>query len=382
MVPALISPSTQSNDMRNMTQVKKILIVEDELIPAYDLCDNVERLGYQVTGIVDTGEGAIAQVRENPPNLILMDIKLRGGMSGIEAAAQIQDDDIPVVYLTAFSDDAILKQAALTAPYGYLTKPAKLEDIRATIAIALSKHEEDAKLRTLLAEEKRLNELKSYFLATVAHDLRTPLTSVLISLDLLQRYDEQLTAAKRSNYFERIHTVIKKMAQQIEELLLAHQAESGKLGFNPVPIDLVQFCHNLIADFQTATSDKCQISFTCEGDCTQLKLDPILLGHILNNLLSNAIKYSPAGTSISINLLCEPARITFRIQDQGIGIPPTYLEKLFQPFERAANVGNIKGSGIGLYIVKQAVERHQGNISVESQVGVGTTFAIILPAIK
>lgn len=365
-----------------MIKVNKILIVEDELIPAYDLSDNLEHLKYTVTGIVDTGEAAIEQVRKNPPDLILMDIKLRGEMSGIEVVAQIRDYDIPVIYLTAFSDDETLKQAALTGAYGYLTKPVKPEDLRATIAISLSKHEQDAQVRAILAEEKRLNEMKSQFVAMVAHDLRTPLTSILTSLDLIQRYNEKLSEAKKSKHFGQIQTTIKGMTEQLEELLTANQAESGKLSFNPEPLDAVAFCQELLEGFKISATHQCKLCFKSQGYGTQLNLDRTLLRQILNNLLSNAIKYSPQGGIISLNLTCEPDRATFCIQDQGIGMPPEYLAKLFQPFERAANVGSIKGTGIGLYIVKQTVERHQGKISVESQVGVGTTFTITLPSIN
>lgn len=363
-----------------MTPVKKILIVEDELIPAYDLSENLEYLGYSVTEIVDTGEAAIQHVRENTPDLILMDIKLKGEISGIQAAARIREcDDIPIIYLTAYSDEATLAQAALTSPYGYLTKPIKPEDLRATLAIALSKHEEDAKVRTILNEEKRLNELKSRFLATVAHDLRTPLTHLLISLDLLQHYDERLSDAKKSKHFGQMQAAIKTMTEQLEELLTVNQAESGKLPFNPEPLDAIDFCQNVLESFQASAADKCQLHFSSQGDCTQINVDRSLLQHIVNNLLSNAIKYSPPGSTVNFTLTCEPHHCILNIDDQGIGIPPEYLNKLFEPFERAANVNNIKGTGIGLYIVKQAVERHQGNISVESQVGKGTTFTITLP---
>lgn len=364
-----------------MTPVKKILIVEDELIPAYDLSDNLEHLGYSVTAIVDTGEAAIEQVQENPPDLILMDIKLRGDMSGIEAAANIRQYNIPIIYLTAYSDDVTLGQAGLTAPYGYLTKPAKPEDIRTTLVIALCKHEEDTQVRAILNQEKRLNELKSCFLATVAHDLRTPLTSIVMSLDLLQRYDQKLSEAKKSKHFTQIETAIKSMTGQIEELLATYQADSNKLPFNPAPINAIAFCRELIESFQTTATGKCQLSFTSQGDGIQMNLDKTLLQHILNNLLSNAIKYSPQGGTVSLNLTCEPEQAIFHIQDQGLGMPPEYLTKLFQPFERAANVSNIKGTGIGLYIVKQAVERHQGKIRVESQVGFGTTVTVVLPSL-
>ncbi|HEY9651695.1 MAG TPA: ATP-binding protein [Coleofasciculaceae cyanobacterium] len=365
-----------------MIPVKKILIVEDELIPAYDLSDNLEYLGYSVTEIVDSGEAAIQQVQENPPDLILMDIKLKGAISGIEAAAQIMEcHAIPIIYLTAYSDQTTLAQAALTSPYGYLTKPIKPEDLRATLAIALSRYEKDVNVRTILNEEKRLNELKSRFLATVAHDLRTPLTNILISLDLLQRYDEKLSDAKKSKHFGQMQAAIRTMTEQLEELLTVNQTESGKLPFNPEPLDAIAFCQDIIESFQASAANKCQLHFSSQGDCTPMNLDRSLLQHILNNLLSNAIKYSPPGSTVNFILTCKPHHCILNIHDQGIGIPPEYLNKLFEPFERAANVNNIKGTGIGLYIVKQAVERHQGNISVESQVGKGTTFIVTLPSV-
>ncbi|HEY9597303.1 MAG TPA: ATP-binding protein [Cyanophyceae cyanobacterium] len=366
-----------------MTPAKKILIVEDELIPAYDLSENLEYLGYSVTEIVDSGEAAIQQVRENPPDLILMDIKLKGEISGIQAAELIHEhDDIPIIYLTAYSDETTLTQAALTSPYGYLTKPIKPEDLRATLSIALSRHEEDVKVRTILNEEKRLNELKSRFLATVAHDLRTPLASILLSLDLLQRYEARLSEAKKSKHFGQMQTTIKTMTEQLEELLTVNQAESGKLPFNPEPLDAIAFCQSVLDSFQSSAADKCQLHFSSQGDCTPMNLDRSLLQHILNNLLSNAIKYSPPGSTVSFTLICESHQCILNIHDQGIGIPPEYLNRLFQPFERADNVHNIKGTGIGLYIVKQAVEQHRGTISVESQVGKGTTFIVTLPSVE
>lgn len=361
----------------------KILIVEDELISAYDLSDNLERLGYTVVAIVDSGEAAIAQVRENPPDMILMDIKLRGEMNGIEAAAQIKEYNIPVIYLTAFSDESTLKAATKTMPYGYLTKPAKPEDIRTTIAIALSKHQEDVRVRETIAEEKRLNELKSRFLAMIAHDLRSPLTTILTSLDILQHYDLKLTEARKSKHYGRIKTAIEEMTGQLEELLAGEQAESGKLAFLPEPINAIAFCQELVEQFQPrAVENKCHLSFTSDCNCDPIDLDRNLLRHILTNLLSNAIKYSPSGGIISVNFTCDRDSVIFRIQDCGIGIPSEHLQKLFHPFERANNVGKIKGTGMGLYIVNQAVRRHQGYIHVESKMGTGTTFTVTLPAVK
>jgi signal transduction histidine kinase len=96
-------------------------------------------------------------------------------------------------------------------------------------------------------------------------------------------------------------------------------------------------------------------------------------------LLSNAIKYSPKGCTIQFDLICNASEAVFRIQDTGIGIPTEDLEKLFDSFRRASNVGTIQGTGLGLAIVKNCVDLHRGTIAVESEIGVGTTFTVTLP---
>lgn len=370
------------NSITTTRKTKKILIVEDELIPAYDLSDNIERLGYIVTGIADTAEEAFEHIQQHPPDLILLDIQLRGEMTGIDLANKIRSYNIPIIYLTAFSDEKTLSEAGLTAPYGYITKPPRLDDLRTMIAIALIKHQETLQKQETLLEEQRLNELKTRFLAMIAHDLRTPLTSMLMSVEMLQYYDQKLTEAKKGKHFDRIKTAIQLMQNQLEELMAVHQAESGKLPLNPSSVDVIAFSQKLLDDFQEkAIKENCEFRFQEEGAKTNLNLDETLLFHILSNLLSNAIKYSKGNGIVTLLVKFFPNSVSFSISDQGIGMPPEYLDKLFSPFERAKNAKNIKGTGIGLYIVKQAVERHQGFISVESEENKGTTFTVTLPSL-
>jgi signal transduction histidine kinase len=103
---------------------------------------------------------------------------------------------------------------------------------------------------------------------------------------------------------------------------------------------------------------------------------------MITNLLSNAIKYSPQGGKITLTLTCEDKQVVFQVQDQGIGIPPADQAKLFESFSRAGNVGTIAGTGLGLSIVKKCVDLHGGEITVKSEVGLGTTFTVKLPLIK
>lgn len=130
-----------------------ILIVEDELLIAKNLARKLKKLGYNVNGIVSSGQAAIAKFTETQPDLILMDIAIKGDMDGIETATQIRDiDDVPIIYLTAYADDETLERAAQTGSYGYLLKPFKEKELHATIKIALSKHKEQEKIQKSCVE--------------------------------------------------------------------------------------------------------------------------------------------------------------------------------------------------------------------------------------
>lgn len=126
----------------------KILVVEDESIVAMDIKHRAESLGYTVTGITPSGEEALQKVSENLPDLVLMDIVLKGEMDGVEAAQRIRDSfDIPVVYLTAYSDERTLKRAKVTEPFGYIIKPFEDRELHSAVEVALYKHKMESKLK-------------------------------------------------------------------------------------------------------------------------------------------------------------------------------------------------------------------------------------------
>lgn len=356
----------------------KIMIVEDELIAAESLSLDLKKLGYEVVAIVTSGEKAIKKAAETNPNLILMDIMLRGEMDGISTAQKIKENfNIPIIYLTAYADINTLERAKKTQAYGYLVKPYKLVDITTTIAIALSKFEEDAKIQANLAQQKNLNTMKTKALATASHDLRNPLTNILGYTELLRDYGDKISEDKKQKYFDFIKSAVLEMNDSLEDLLLISKAEEGKLDLYNEELDVVNFIHNLVEEY-VLISKIHTINWLCEQSSYIGCLDRKILRHIVNNLLSNAIKYSPNGGDINVELICEENQITFSVEDHGIGIPNEHKDKLFQVFERANNVGSIKGNGLGLSIVNKAVELHQGTIKVESEEGKGSKFTVII----
>ncbi len=362
--------------------IADVLIVEDELVTANALSDVLSDLGYRVIEIVDSSDGAIASIYRHLPDIILMDIKLRGLDSGITATTEIHKiASIPVIYLTAFSDPETLEQAIATSPYGYLTKPLRYAEVNMAIMVALKKHQEEKILQEALEKEKELHILKSRLLAMASHEFSTPMSVIRLLIWKLQNFEDQLTKESRAKNLASIQSAIKDINWLLEEVKFIACSESGKFPFHPENIDAKAYCQQLAESFQSEESScKCRINFDSHGKSKKLKLDKKLLWHIFMNLVSNAIKYSYEGGTIDVDLTCDSQQLILNIRDHGIGIPNEYLNNLFLPFLRAENVGNVKGLGMGLYIVKQAVEAHHGKITVQSEVNMGTQFTVILPS--
>jgi signal transduction histidine kinase len=236
-----------------------------------------------------------------------------------------------------------------------------------------------AEVRKALEKEKEFYALKSRFMSLVAHEFRTPLTVIFSSAELLEYYSDRFYDEKKQKHFERIQTSVTRMNQMLQDVLTIDSAEADRIKFEPVSMDLVGFCRDITEEIQINLQPEYKLTFLTIGGCTNTQMDEKLLRQMLTNLLSNAIKFSPQGGVIQFDLICNSESAIFCIQDSGIGIPKEDQEQLFESFYRASNVGTIAGTGLGLAIVKKCVDLHSGQIVVESEVGVGTTFTITLP---
>ncbi len=261
----------------------------------------------------------------------------------------------------------------------------------------------EGEIRQALAKEKELTELKSRFITVASHEFRTPLTTIQSSAELLEHYSYKWSDEKKITHLHRIQKSVKYMTKLLNDILIMGKAEAGQLKLNQEPLDLENFCRNLVEEIQLSDTQQHQVIFTSNQEAGNVLeeekgrrlsslLEPLtipssplpcmdqhLLQQIFGNLLSNAIKYSPSGSLIEFKLNRDQERAVFQICDRGIGIPTEDQKRLFEAFHRANNVGTIAGTGLGLAIVKKCVDIHQGQISVESEVGVGTTFTITLP---
>ncbi|MEH1978593.1 MAG: PAS domain-containing sensor histidine kinase [Nostoc sp.] len=253
--------------------------------------------------------------------------------------------------------------------------PAKL-----LTAVDITKYKQaEQRIKQILEREKELGESRVQLVSMVSHELRVPINVISYCTNLLKRHSDDWSKGKIQEYVNRLQKGVEMLSLLIDEVLIIGKAESGKLKFEPKPLDLLQFCRNLLAELYPNESYQKLINFCCESDCSSVSVDKIMLQIILTNLLENAIKYSPSGNIVDFIVSCQGGKVIFQIKDRGIGITAADQERLFEPFYRGKNVDNLPGNGLGLAIVKNLVDIHGGQITVKSQVGVGTEFAIALP---
>ena len=234
-------------------------------------------------------------------------------------------------------------------------------------------------VRLALQHEKELNTLKSRFISMISHEFRTPLTIIKTSTEMLERYGQRASNSKRQIYFQRIKETIQKMLYLLEDVLMTGQADTGKLQLNLEAIELNQLCQEVIQEVSDVYGQGHRIIFNSPQNFLQANFDSKLLRSMLVNLVSNAVKYSSPGSLVTLDLIALERMVQFQIRDQGIGIPLDDQAHLFEAFHRARNVSNIRGTGLGLQIVKQIVDLHQGSVTFSSQEGKGTTFTVQLP---
>ena len=333
----------------------------------------------QVNPAFDTSFGYVPD--ENLHHLITMLVPPEHAATLEQAFAAALDTQLPQRLeitvcrkdFTTFDADVVLSPIVANIS-GLLGVVCSLRDITQRRHI-------EAQLRQTLEHEIKLGDLKSRYVSMAAHDLRNPLAVIQSSIEMIRHYGERLTGDQKQDQYDNIQGNIKLMVDMLNDILTIGRVESGKLAFNPSPMDVVVFCQDLIAHTQQATGTPQTIDFSIAGTCDSAVLDAKLLHHILGNLLSNAIKYSPEESVIGFAVDCQPDQITFTIADQGIGIPRADQARLFEAFHRAKNIGNTPGTGLGLAIVKQSVELHGGTITFESEEGAGTTFTIIIPSL-
>lgn len=235
------------------------------------------------------------------------------------------------------------------------------------------------KLAKALEAEKELNELKTKFISMVSHEYRTPLTVILSSTYLLEQYFELGDKQNFAKNLEKIQSSVKNMNDLLEDILIIGKSEIGKLHYKESTFEIISLAAKIVEEIKIVDENHHDIRFVHNVNEAQIKSDKKLTQQIISNLLTNSVKYSEKGKLVDFIIKVQNDTFIIDIKDEGIGIPEEDQKYLFQPFHRSRNVDKIKGTGLGLVIVKKSVDTMKGKINVESTEGKGTRIKIELP---
>ncbi|MDD9900049.1 MAG: ATP-binding protein [Alphaproteobacteria bacterium] len=240
---------------------------------------------------------------------------------------------------------------------------------------------EQIRTQTALEKERELVEQQRIFISMVSHEFRTPLTIIDGNAQIIERRGESMEVDKLKERASVIRRGVTRLIGLIETILSAHAVESGMLSLNLAPCHVKDLIGGICQEYQDFSSTHV-IHVDMADDIPDVTmLDEKIFRHVLGNLLSNAIKYSPGKEQVDVKAWREEGEMAVKVADRGLGIPKDEVSRLFSKYYRASTAGSIPGTGIGLTLVKQFVELHNGHIALESVLGEGTTVTVRLPVV-
>jgi PAS domain S-box-containing protein len=233
-------------------------------------------------------------------------------------------------------------------------------------------------MESALDKEKQLNELKSRFVSMASHEFRTPLSTILTSVTLIEKYQKVSEEEKRKKHIYRIKSSVNNLTGILNDFLSLDKLEEGKIQVSKQLQSISEIGKELTEEMQAVAKLNQKINYVHESSLDEFYIDKQILRNVLINLLSNAIKYSDEGTTIDFISSIENGNLKFTIRDYGMGIPESDQQHLFDRFFRASNAINIQGTGLGLNIIKKYLDMMDGEIHFESKENVGTSFYITI----
>jgi PAS domain S-box-containing protein len=237
----------------------------------------------------------------------------------------------------------------------------------------------ESELQELLKKERELNEMKSRFVSLASHEFRTPLGAILSSASLIGRYDQESQQENRLKHVNRIRKAVGDLTTILDEFLSLDKLQTGKINADLREFELIGFIDEVAEEVSGICKENQRIDHIHTAEGIPVNQDYSILKNILLNLLSNAIKYSDQSSSITIRTTADPEMFRIAVHDRGIGIPKEDMKHMFERFFRARNATHIKGTGLGLNIVKRYLEVIGGTLEMESEEQVGSTFTVSVP---
>jgi two-component system sensor histidine kinase/response regulator len=357
-----------------------VLIVDDTIENLRLLSNLLGEHGYEVRAVTN-GRQALQAVEHDPPDLILLDITMPE-MDGYEVCRRLRARDgsreVPVIFLTALTDASDKVLAFEAGGVDYVTKPFQFEEVLARVRAHVALSRARSELTQSYQRLRALEELRDNLVHMVVHDMKSPLTAILLHLGLLKRP----VAALAENTQEILRTAVsatEMLSQMVNDLLDVSRLEEGKMPVERAIWDLTRMAGEVRETL--AAMDRGRRIDVETNEAVPVSCDGAIIRRTLENLLGNAIKHTPAGTPVRISIARRTGRVRVEVHDEGDGVPPEAREKIFEKFATVLgrHERSYHSAGLGLTFCKLAVEAHDGTIGVDARAPAGSTFWFELP---
>jgi signal transduction histidine kinase len=366
---------------RNGKRRFKILIVDDVPKNIQVAANILQQQGYQLF-FAQNGPSALEQVGNHRFDLILLDIMMPE-MDGFEVCEQLKKSpepgvkDIPIIFLTARSETDDIVRGFNAGAVDYVTKPFNGPELSARVRTHLALKHSNEKL-------KELNATKDKFFSIIAHDLRNPLQGLLLSSDMLDSRYDKFGEEKRRDYIRRINRSSHHLSAFLENLLEWSRSQRGVIKFNPKTIDLGPMTDECLEVMKENAEKKLITLVSRVSRNTFAYADIDMIKTVVRNLISNAVKFTHSGGEVTVTAEEKEQSVEISVSDTGVGIDAEHISKLFRLDVQVTTKGtaNEKGTGLGLILCKEFVERNSGSISIDSEPGKGSRFTFSLPGRK
>jgi two-component system sensor histidine kinase/response regulator len=373
--------------------------VESTILVADDVEANVELLRDQLAGsgcrIIHAIDGptALAMCTAERPDLCILDVAMPPGdlgvpakETGFEVCRRIKRDPrtagIPVIFVSALNDPSDRLKAIESGGDDFLVKPHNRHVLGARVRSLLKLKGATDALEESLRRLRDLQKTRDDLTRMVVHDLKTPLTSMLATLEMLRDGDFGAVSDRAGRALSDVETKAEDLLALIEDLLDVSRAEERPLAVNPEPVAPAALLAELCFDWALRFRQEQTTAITdVADDVVVFRADKTLLKRVLSNLIQNAITHSPMPVTLTLGARRDGTNILFTVADDGPGIAAKYQDTIFQKFEQIAvpNAPRVRSSGLGLAFCRVAVESHGGQIWVKSEEGVGSVFHVSLP---
>lgn len=356
-----------------------ILIIDDNPMNLLLTSKILEGFGYQ-TVTAESGNEGIAAMEQQLPSLILLDISMPV-MDGYEVCEKIKLNpkwkDIPVIFLTANTLTEDLVKGFEKGGVDYITKPFKSEELH----VRVKTHMELFESRN---EIVKMNKQRDKLYSIIAHDIRSPLSGILQTIDAIEQGYFDPTSEDFKEIIHHLKERTKETSTLLTSLLQWSRVKSDKFEMHPSESNVYVIVSSCIQLLNANAMNK-NINIHVDSDDSAVAwCDEVSIHTVVRNLISNAIKFTNTNGSIWVRTKKTSKCLRIEIIDSGVGMSPETIEKIFEKNEHYTTSGtqNEQGTGLGLMLVKEFVEKNNGSLSVQSVIGEGSTFVIELPILK